>query len=832
MCAVTFFLSLFIASAVINKGSTDMTAEMGGATLPLVYMGQTVKINCLHGYLGPVQGESMRDTITPMGKDRKVPVLIEKFGNEIKRFSFEVRSIDGERLVESTEVKKYETEDDLIRAQITVKDLIEPETEYNLIIILLDQNGREIRYYTRILQAEDYHVDEKIAFVKNFHEKTFDKEAAESITMYMESNAEGDNSSFSHVDIHSSFQQITWGNLNVTPDTDPVYDIKMISPSLANIELTYQVRIGEEEDTRVYNVTEWYRIRYTEKRIYLLDYQRDMGQIFDPENEIFANNKIVLGINPADYQLTESEDGHVVAFVGQNRLYSYNIIENRFATLFGFYRVDTMDRRSLYDHHDITILNMDETGNIRFMVSGYMNCGRHEGENGIQINYYNSVMNTVEEEAFIPDDRSYEMLKTDVQKLLYEDNGTSLYIYLAGSAYEINLETKNYSAIASDLKENSFRVSKSGRMFAWKSGEQENLLYLMNFANKKRSEVTVSANMMIMPLGFMDEDLIYGIAKNEDVKTDITGRTVIPMYELRIQNENGEVLKRYGEEGVFVIDASIRDNQILLERVKLKEDGTFEETIGDQIMNNEEAAMNDNKAESVVTEDFETIRQIAAKAEIPRKGMKFLRPKEVLFEGGREVNIEAGESKIPHFYVYALRGMISVYTEAAKAVNAATEVSGYVTNDDGDYVWKAGDRSVRNQIMKIQGDLATEERGSLAVCLDTMLSYEGIARNTAYMLAHGDTTVDILKDNLKDCQVLELSGCSLNAMLYYVNRDIPVLVMMNDGNAVLLIGFNELNTVLMDPLTGQVFKKGMNDSADLFAQNGNAFLTYVKKTAS
>ncbi|MCR4706124.1 MAG: hypothetical protein K5641_08685, partial [Lachnospiraceae bacterium] len=188
--------------------------------------------------------------------------------------------------------------------------------------------------------------------------------------------------------------------------------------------------------------------------------------------------------------------------------------------------------------------------------------------------------------------------------------------------------------------------------------------------------------------------------------------------------------------------------------------------------------------------------------------------------------------RIPHFYVYALRGMISVYTEAAKAVNAATEVSGYVTNDDGDYVWKAGDRSARNQIMKIQGDVATEERGSLAVCLDTILSYEGVARNTAYMLAHGDTTVDILKNNLKECQVLELSGCSLNAMLYYVNRDIPVLVMMNDGNAVLLIGFNELNTVLMDPLTGQVFKKGMNDSAELFAQNGNAFLTYVKKTAS
>lgn len=89
--------------------------------------------------------------------------------------------------------------------------------------------------------------------------------------------------------------------------------------------------------------------------------------------------------------------------------------------------------------------------------------------------------------------------------------------------------------------------------------------------------------------------------------------------------------------------------------------------------------------------------------------------------------------------------------------------------------------------------------------------------------------MEILRNNLPDAQILELSGCTLNAVLYYVDRDIPVLAMLGDGNAVLIVGFNELNTVLMDPLTGEVYKKGMNDSTEWFEENGNSFITYIRK---
>lgn len=131
--------------------------------------------------------------------------------------------------------------------------------------------------------------------------------------------------------------------------------------------------------------------------------------------------------------------------------------------------------------------------------------------------------------------------------------------------------------------------------------------------------------------------------------------------------------------------------------------------------------------------------------------------------------------------------------------------------------------------MAITESEVTETKSSLAVCLDTILKYEGISRNTQTWLNRGDTVFDILESNLQNYTIMDLSGCSLDAVLYYVNKDIPVLAMLADGNAVLITGFNELNIVVMDPVTGTLEKRGMNDSTEWLLENGNQFISYIRK---
>ena len=130
--------------------------------------------------------------------------------------------------------------------------------------------------------------------------------------------------------------------------------------------------------------------------------------------------------------------------------------------------------------------------------------------------------------------------------------------------------------------------------------------------------------------------------------------------------------------------------------------------------------------------------------------------------------------------------------------------------------------------MAIKEESVTDQKNSLTVCLDNILRHAGITRNTAYDLAQGKTAIQILEENMTGVQVLDLSGCSLDAVLYYVNQDIPVLAILEDGEAVLVTGFNEFNVVIMEPSTGKLYKKGMNDATTWFAENGNHFISYMK----
>ena len=828
-----FIAALFIISSVMNKGNTDMTAEMSEASLPMMYVNMNGTLsNCLHGYTTQMDTAYFRDTITPMGKDRTLSVQVAKMGTSINKISFEVRSVDGKRLVESTEITDYQESTDSIKASFTVKDLIDPDTEYILVFLIETESGQNVRYYTRMIMTDTFNVQEKLNFVTDFSAKTFNKDAAAAITKYLEPNSEGDNTTYNKVNIHSSFDQITWGGLSVKQVTDPVVDIKEIAKDTGSFIISYVVSVPENGKTNYYNVEEYFRIRYSSSRTYLLEYERTMTQMFDEESDSFTNNKIVLGINNSDLNLVENDSGNVFAFVNEGNLYSYNITNNAFIDVFGFYNNNNIDLRDIYQQHQIDILSVDETGNITFMVYGYMNRGRHEGEVGVQVCYYDSSKNTVEEEIYIPYNKSYAILKNEIQQLRYVNKTRILYVLLDETLYGINLTDKSYTEVATNLVDGSFKVSKSNLMIAWQTGTDvysSSSLVLMNLNTQSISTINADTGCVLAPLGFMGEDLIYGITRTSDIYVDSTGMTVFPMYQIKIQNEENEILKEYHEDGVYIVGCTLKDNQMQLSRVVKAASGLgYTATGDDQIVNIEDTVVSENTVETATTQNFEKVVQIAAKSNIDNKTLKVLTPKEVLFEGGRELKLEPTTQITNRFYVYEKGEVTGIYTNPATAVNKAYDAVGVVVNDLGQYVFMRGNRNTKNQIMAFTETSITAEKNSIAICLDAILKFEGISRNTEDFLNQGKTPIEILQSNLTDARILDLSGCSLDAVLYYVNRELPVMAILDDGNAVLIVGFNELNTVIMDPVTGTIYKMGINDSTNFFEANGNHFITYIK----
>lgn len=835
---VVLFAALFLFETVMNLGNTDMTAEMPPASYPLVYMNVSgEQVNCLHGYRNEMEAAYMRDTITPLENSRELGITVEKFGTGIDTVSYQVRSGDGGRLIEEGEIAEYEESENLLTAYFELEDLLEQGKEYNLILSLRLDSGRDVSYYTRILLGEDLHVWEKVEFVRKFHRDTFDKEhVEENLKMYLEPSRDGDNSSFSKVDIHSSLDQVTWGSLPVEQVSEAVVDIKEIMAQTASFQVHYQVQIPYEGREELYLVTEYYRIRYTADRIYLLEFEREMNGLFDEKKNVYNSNKISLGIQEeGEVELTECDGGNIFAFVAGGRLFSYNVADNKLALLFSFYDEDNFDRRTVYDKHRIKVLNVDEGGNVQFVVYGYMNRGRHEGENGIQISLYNSSQNTVEEMAFIPYTKAPELLRQDMDKLSFAGNNNRFYMMAASTIYEINLSSRQCHVIAENMDEESFRVSQNGKMLAWVEGDQymARSMQFMNLLNGKRMTIEAGYNDYVQPLGFMGDDLIYGIADRADVEKDNSGRVFFPMHTVRIQDETGNILKEYSMPDIYVTSCSVQENQIMLQRVRREpaEEGgyAYAEEQNDQIMYSKEEDPGKNQVETVVVEVMETLTQIAVKDTINTDALQLLTPREVLFEGENKIALTQTEDAVKRYFVYTIHGLTDVYTEESAAVNAAYESAGVVTDDTGSYVWYRGNRVTRNQIMKITGgETADETTSELAVCLNTILEFEGVNRSTQYMLDSGMTTVEILQENIPDIQVLDLTGCALDAILYYTNQDIPVLASMENGGALLITGFNELNIVVMDPKDGTVYKMGMNDAADMFAENGNRFITYMR----
>ena len=833
---VVFFVAVIVFGVLTNRGNMDMTGKMEDATLPLAYLEVDGKaVNCLAGYRSAVKTAYVQDCITPLPTDRILNFSVIENGVKIDKLTYELRSIDGQRLIENAEVSNLQQEEGCIYAEIKFKDLLEENTEYMLILIATTEDGEEIYYYSKVVIGEWAYITESIDFVTDFHNKTFQKENANELRKYLESNSSADNSNFYSVDIHSSLDQVTWGSMNVKEEVKPTVTIAQINGVVSSYKMEYVVSDTEDETVNYYRVSEYYRVRYTKTRIYLLDYERNMEKIFVPDEDSYNSTKIILGIGNKDIEISESDDGKNLAFVMADRLFAFNINDEKMSLLFSFYDIDEWSVSELNNRHDIKVLNVDETGNITFMVYGYMNRGVHEGNVGIAVYTYNSLGSVVSEQIFIPYEKSYEVLKRDIEKLSYINRNNKLYLALEKAIYEVNITEKTYEVLVTEAETGEYKISDTGRMVVWQDSVKNDYsarkLYLMDLSTEEIMGVEAGKNEYIKALGFIGEDLVYGLAYKEDVVSNEKDEMQFYMHSVVIQNETGLILKLYKQNDIYVKNTVIEDNMIRLIRAKKiesEESAIYERAADDQIVSAKEDGYGKNYVETGYSNLYKTFLRIVINGKVTAKNVHYLEPEQELYEGEKALNI-AFEHSTDRFYVYNAKELLGIYDEEADAVQYAADNNAWVTNDYGSYVWINSTRKNKNQIMAIKEAKVTDDKNSLGVCIDTMLAFEGVMRSSTYLLEQGESAYRILSDNLENAQVLELTGCSLDNVLYYVNLDIPVMVRMNHRKAILITGFNDSEVVILNPDAGTLSKMKKKQAEQMIEEAGSYYITYVKR---
>lgn len=809
---ILFLIALFcgavlVFSRMINQVAPDVAETMENSTFPLVYMrNDGTSFNCLHGYAREMDTSYIRDSITPLDADRRLDIQIQAFGASIDGVKYEVTTLDGTESLENTKVVTLDQDGDYLYATLELQNKMLMNQEY-MLKIQVTSGGRDIYYYTHVLLADGLHTDDYINYVLGFYDKCVNKTDLSSVSAAVEPDETTDaEQTLAYMDIHDSVDQLTWGNLNPQIYYKPTPRIKEINQNTATLTLDYRIAsVNESGVTEIFNVHDAYRLRYTDSRIFVLNLERTTDEVFNPENDVLRDNGINLGITDKEVEYASNERGSVVAFVQENELWSYDVNSETLNQIFSFPQKENMDYRDFYDEHMIHILNVSSQGDVWFAVAGYMNRGNHEGENGVAVYYYESASAMVDEKIFLSSMESPEILERDVNGLAYiSQDGSRFFVLLEGNVYEVDLNSRTYQILVSDVAENCYASSASGRYFAWLPEGKEydsSTLAVMDLETGSRSEVACGSNERIRPVAYMKEDLVFGTARTEDIDASHGGNALFPMYKLTIQNGEGSVVKEYAPNGAYVTEVDQSDNMLTLTRV-VKNGETFTEGTQDHIVSTDTEADVSMGVATQTTSRKQTEVLLRVGTSISASSAQVVRSKIVTYSASRTLDIPTDRQSGKLYYVYSLGKLRDVFHYPNEAITEADELLGLVVDEDQNYIWVRGDRDTQTEI-----DL----------------------EDVPAVMTSSTMDLDELQAGIEQ-QVVDLSGCTLDQVLYFVSQGKPVLAQTAKG-PVAVVGYDTYNVFLLDPGGTEWYYGGLNDSTAMFEEAGNIFISYLDTAA-
>ena len=827
-----FFGALITFSITLNQDNQDLTQAMSEASLPIIYFYQNdTPTNELHGYVQKMDMSAMRDSITPIGKDRQLKLQVQTYGYPVDGIRYEIRSMDGERLVAKNDVTDYRDENHVLNAELTIQNVLEEETEYTMLLIL-SSGEKEVYYYTRIVQTVASNAQECLNFALKFHSYTFRDDADKFIPTYMDA-ATGDATTLNYVDLSCTLKQITWADFDGKKLTEPVASFKEINDSYTVITLQYVMSAQSDGgETEYYNVEEYYRLRLTSTRMYVLNFERRMNQIFHGENTFLVDgNAIMLGIRDGDIEYATNETGDVIAFVQEGELWCFDRLNERIVQVFSFRSAEGRDAREIWNQHDIKIVRVDEAGSVDFVVYGYMNRGEHEGEVGTGVYHYDGLVHTVEEEVFIPSTRSFEILKAEMGQLMYVNDLDQLYLMMDNEVRCIDLKTLTVSTPVKNLKESCYKTSPSNRFFAWVDADEEyssESIHLMDLADGSVYEVKENSDTYLQPLGFIDEDFIYGVAEKDKVTVDAAGNTFFPMGYLKIMGtaeESYEILKVYEPLSGKIGSIDVEDYTITINLIK-KSSGRYVASGTDSIMNRVADTEEKIVVEQTVTQVKQRQYQLTMKNTADKTKMKLITSKIVVQEEPRIVDFEQEDDR-ERFYVYVKGDVILATDSISDAIIRANESLGVVVDNNQQYVWMRARKTAQNAFTGLEVNASDKDASSVVQAVSAMLDYRELGVSVKELVDNGATPKSALEMTLKDSVVLDVSGCTVDEIIFYVSKGSPVLAMTGSDSAVLVTGYSASMIYYFDPVTEQTRSMSFEQADEIFEQAGNIFFTYL-----
>ncbi len=800
---------VFSNLSLLGRQQSVSASDLADPTLPVMCIDVSgKKVDRMFGYVEEMDDRNMRGALIPMTTKRSVTISYKAYKNEVRSVSYEVTTPDTGAVVENAKIGNFKADGEYMSATLTLSEPILMNREYP-IRFTIQTDDRNIYYYARVIQRSDPITDKYVQFVYDFYEGCTNQAGASDLNAYLETDDTITNNSYTSVNIKSTFNQVTWGNLKPQIYRKAIPTIREINSTTCSLTTDYLISADGDNGQEIYHVREFYRLRYYNGRMMLLNFNRQALQVYDGNAAGAVNAQgVSLGVADKSIHYASNATSDVVAYVQDGALWEFSLSGDKLSRIFSFRDTGAAtDER--YDNTDygIRIIRVSEGGALDFVVYGYMSRGPHEGMSGISFCHYNSESTSVTEKAFIPCRKSFEQVEKDLGRLCYINNSNEAYAYLDRTVYRISLTLGTSSVVLTDIHPDCFVSAADHSLIGWMDEMkpyESRILTIMDLESGNTRSIEAEEGKYLKALGFFNDDFLYGIADEGDVERGVSGNITFAMKKLMIEDFWGNVIKEYEPENIWVTSVEMEPGLAHLMRVT-RSGHAYIEAETDNIINNRQ-----EQTTAVSVSLGSNSRQgVTVTLKMPRV-VGNLHPAVAsarfrAADGTTKLETPA-EDEFTMYYVYALGNLEAELTDPAEAIRRADEDVGVVINDKGQYVYERGNKETKTELANMDIPEAV---------LSGAIDMERISAEA------GD-----------DITVINLTGCTLDQVLYQLSQGRAVVTKLADGTTTVIVGYDRYNTLLYNYDTGEHYYMGINDSTESMQNGGNIFVSYLESRST
>ncbi len=831
---VVFAGAIYLFNTQISSQKGNPLSELQNSSYPVMEIkGETANYNAMSAYRSDIDLSLVRSQVTIPDDSGELHLRLHHFDYDITAIQYTLFETDpDDPLEEGTLNQLTDAEEDNVKEGTIAfeTDIMQGKSYYLKMAVRLDNNTK-VYYYTKLQNGAGEHADDYMAFALDFHEALFDADNKDDLVRYLEPGGESQ-TSYESVTIHSPVDMVFYGEMDLQQETEPRVRLQELNDTYAVIEiktmLSSELGSGSVQN---YDLTETFKLRYLEERMVLLDYQRNMDAYYNYSFIDSSDNYLGIGMqDSSNVDYVSSDAGEKLCFAVEGQLWYYNYSSSDATKIYSFSSENPADIRNDSEDHGIKILSMDDDGNIVYLVYGYINRGRHEGENGILILRYDAEENCNEEKAFLGSSLPYDSMKTDLEKLAFLNEEDVFTCLLDGDLHKVDLVNKTDSIERSGLTGVSLTASGDRNIIALETAQdvtENREIEMLDLRSEKSVTFSCKKDKRICAVGFLADDFIYGIADASDVSKSDSGAVTFPINKIRIMDIDGKEVKKYTKSGRCILETSVNDNVLEMKFGKKKGNKYVSTGEKDYIRFKEEE---ETDQVTLATKTSETFGE-QLYFQFPDYVYIQIEPDLILSrflsgEDDHSLMLTKSGDQIQQYTVYASGKNEGVFTNLPEAVTGADEMRGSVIDSSEQVLWECifDDYAIVNGMDDVTK--AKDDSGSLAACLSMIADLEG-THVSGEEAQEGGSSAAALLARYSGKQTLTLTGCSLDEVLYYISRGSPVLAKLSSSRYVIVMSYNSTNVRYLDPVTGLSTVTDRTALAETLKKAGNIFYTYL-----